>query len=57
MDEARLQNELAETKAELKRLRESLHTGTPTVHKDVSFVSSVPNVRVQTRRSLGRDYQ
>jgi hypothetical protein len=42
MAEARLQNELAETKAELNRLRESLHRGAPTVHKDLSLVSLVP---------------
>jgi hypothetical protein len=41
MAEARLQNELAETKAELKRLRESLHRGAPTVHKNLSLVSLV----------------
>jgi hypothetical protein len=42
MAEARLQTELADTKAELKRLRESLHRGAPTVHKDLSLVSLVP---------------
>jgi hypothetical protein len=39
---ARLQNELAETKAELQRLRQSMHSREPIAHKDLSLVSLVP---------------
>jgi hypothetical protein len=39
---SRLQNELTETKAELKRLRESLALGPPTLHKDLSLVPLIP---------------
>ena len=42
MTEIHLQAELAETKAEIQRLRERVCTGTPTVHKDLSLISSVP---------------
>ena len=42
MDGARLQAELAETKAEVNQLRESLSIATPIVHKDLSLVSLVP---------------
>ena len=42
MDGAKLQAELAETKAELNRLKESLTVATPIVHKDLSLVSLVP---------------
>ena len=42
MDGAKLQAELAETKAELDRLKESLTVATPVVHKDLSLVSLVP---------------
>jgi len=35
MAEARLQMELAETKAVLQRLRERVSVGTPTVHKNL----------------------
>ena len=42
MNGARLQAELAEKKAELNRLRESLSVATPVVHKDLSLVSLVP---------------
>jgi hypothetical protein len=42
MAEARLQAELAETKAEIQRLRERFSIGTPTVHKDLSLISLVP---------------
>jgi len=38
----RLQAELAETKAELQRLRERVSVGTPTVHKDISLISLIP---------------
>ena len=38
----RLQAELAESKAEIQRLRESMTMGTPTVHKDLSLISVVP---------------
>jgi hypothetical protein len=41
MAEARLQAELAETKAELQRVRERFSVGT-TVHKDLSLISVVP---------------
>ena len=39
---AKLQAELAETNAELYRLKESLTVATPVVHKDLSLVSIVP---------------
>ena len=42
MADARLQAELAETKAEVLRLRESISVATPAVHKDLSLVSLVP---------------
>jgi len=42
MDGAKLQAELAETKAELDRLKESLSVATSVVHKDLSLVSLVP---------------
>ena len=42
MADARLQAELEESKQEIRRLRESLSLGTPTVHKDISLVSLVP---------------
>jgi hypothetical protein len=42
MAEARLQNELTETKLELQRLRESIQRGAPVMHKDLSLVSLVP---------------
>jgi len=42
MAEARLQSELAETKAEILRLKESISVATPAVHKDLSLVSLVP---------------
>ena len=42
MDSAKLQAKLAETKAELERLKESLTIATPVVHKDLSLVSLVP---------------
>jgi hypothetical protein len=38
----RLQNELTETKAELKRLRDSLASRPPTLHKDLSLVPLIP---------------
>jgi hypothetical protein len=41
MAEARLHNEIAETKAELQRLRESMNRGAPIFHKDLSLVSLV----------------
>ena len=41
MDGARLQAELAETKAEINRLKESSTVATPVVDKDLSFVSRV----------------
>ena len=42
MADARLQAGLAETKTEVLRLRESFSLATPTVHKDLSFVSLEP---------------
>jgi hypothetical protein len=40
--DARLQAELAETKIELQRLRESISPGTPALHKDLSLVTLIP---------------
>jgi len=40
--DARLQAELAETKMELQRLRESISPGTPTLQKDISLVTLIP---------------
>jgi hypothetical protein len=37
-----LQAQLAESKAEVARLRDRLSVGVPTVHKDLSLVSLVP---------------
>ena len=42
MAEARLREELEESKAEIQRLNESLSGGQPTVRKDLSLVSLVP---------------
>jgi len=42
MQDARLQEQLLESKAEITRLRERLSIGTPTVHKDLSLISLVP---------------
>ena len=42
MADAHLQAELAETKAEVLRLRESISVATPAVHKDLSLVSLAP---------------
>ena len=42
MDEARLQAELAETKADIQRRIERFSIGKPTVHKDLSLISLVP---------------
>ena len=42
MAEARLQAELAETKAEVQRVKDRVAVGTPTVHKDVSLITLVP---------------
>jgi len=36
MTDARLQIELAESKAEIERLRERMSLGAPTVHEDLS---------------------
>ena len=41
MADARLQVELAEKKAEVLRLRESIFVATPAVHKELSLVSLV----------------
>ena len=37
-----MQAELAETKLELQRLRESISSGTPTFNKDMSLVTLIP---------------
>jgi len=42
MQDASLQAQLLESKAEITRLRERLSIGTPTVHKDLSLISVVP---------------
>jgi len=42
MQDASLQAQLLESKAEITRLRERLSIGTPTVHKDLSLISLVP---------------
>jgi hypothetical protein len=42
MQDPSLQAQLAESKAEVARLRERLSIGVPTVHKDLSLVSLVP---------------
>jgi len=42
MTDARLQQELDESKLEIQRLRERMSLGAPTVHKDLSLISLVP---------------
>ena len=42
MSEARILSELAWTKSELQRLKESMSIGTPTVHKELSLISLAP---------------
>ena len=42
MAEAQLLAELAETKAELERLKEPIPVGKPTVHKDLSLIALIP---------------
>jgi hypothetical protein len=42
MQDASLQAQHLESKAEITRLRERLSMGTPTVHKDLSLISLVP---------------
>jgi len=42
MAEARLQAELAEAKLEVQRLKDRMPVGTPTVHKDLAFITLVP---------------
>ena len=42
MTEVRSREELAESKAEVQRLRERLSIGMPTVRKDLSLVSLIP---------------
>jgi hypothetical protein len=42
MYDARLQAELAESQAEILRLRERMTMGMPTVHKDLSLISLLP---------------
>jgi len=42
MAEAQLRHELAETKAELQRLKGRISVGKPTVHKDLSLISLIP---------------
>jgi len=40
--DARLQSELAETKAKILRLKESISVARPAVHKDLSLISLIP---------------
>ena len=68
MTDVRLQAELAESKAEIQRLRERVSMGTPTDHKDLSHISLVPNwsglesavpleeffVRIEVSAQIGR---
>jgi hypothetical protein len=42
MQDASLQAQLLESKAEITRLRERLSMGTPTVHKDLALISLMP---------------
>ena len=42
MAEARLRAEFEESKAEIHRLNVRLSTGVPTLHKDLSLISMVP---------------
>jgi hypothetical protein len=42
MQDSSLHAQLAESKAEVARLRDRLSSGVPTVHKDLSLVSLVP---------------
>jgi hypothetical protein len=44
MTDVRLQAELAESKAEIQRLRERMSLRTPTVHKELSLISLVPKL-------------
>jgi hypothetical protein len=44
MQDSSLQAQLAESKAEVARLRDHLSTGIPIVHKDLSLVSLVPRL-------------
>ena len=41
MTDARVQAELAETKIELQRLRQSISSGKPTLHKDLSLLTLI----------------
>ena len=42
MTDSRAQQELAEAKSEIQRLKERMSLGAPTVHKDLSLISLVP---------------
>jgi len=42
MNDASLRAEIAETKAELQRLRERMSIGTPTVYKELSLIALTP---------------
>jgi len=42
MAEAKLMQEIVESRAEINRLREQLSSGMHTVHKDLSLISLVP---------------
>ena len=42
MAEERLKAELADAKAEVQRLNDSLSVGTPTLHKELSLITLVP---------------
>jgi hypothetical protein len=60
MQDASLQAQLLESKAEITRLRERLSTGTPTVHKDVTHFVSAEMVRLRVSclvRRVLREYR
>jgi len=42
MADARLHAELAESKAEIQKLRQRMSLGAPTIHKDISLITLVP---------------
>jgi hypothetical protein len=46
MAEAQPRAELAETKAQLHSLKERISIGTPKVHKDLSLISLILDLRV-----------
>jgi hypothetical protein len=42
MEEERLRAELAKSKADLQRLKESMSVGNPFLHKNISLITLVP---------------